>query len=241
MSEEPLSHRASVDIWRIDLEEDWDRFEPVLSTEEHARSLRYAAEPPAQQFRRCRIALRMLLARYLGCAPQGVTFRYTAAGKPELTRSTGVPLLHFNVSHCRRRALVAIAGEPVGIDLEFVHHDGSAVSELVDLVCHPDEQRSLRRLPEERRGPCFYRLWTRKEAYCKARGAGLQLSLPAIRFLLQQPGHPSAVDDALHSAATPWWTYDLDAAEDYVASLCCQSPSAQIRESTATPGSFLPS
>lgn len=233
---ERLSHPASVDIWRVDLEDDWDRFATVLSADEHARALRYSVEPPAQQFRRCRIALRLLLARYLHCAPGEVIFRYPPTGKPELARSAKAPPLHFNVSHCRRRALVAVAAGPVGIDLEFVHRDGEAVSELIDLVCHPDEKRALGRLPVDQRAPCFYRLWTRKEAYCKARGTGLQLSLPAIRFLLRQPGHPAVVEYA--SAASPWWTYDLDDAEEHVATLCYPNPRARIRSAAATAGSF---
>lgn len=215
---------GTVHVWHVDLEDDWDRFAHTLSADEQLRAERYAVPQPARQFRRCRAALRVVLAHHAGCRPADLAFRYGPFGKPELVGSAGS--LHFNVSHSAEQALIAIAGSPIGIDLESPQR-GIDTNELIDLVCHPKEKLTLAALPAQRRASAFYRLWTRKEAYCKARGSGLQLALPSIRFRPDDAGAAAAVDDA-STWASSWWVHGLKAPEGHVASVCVARPSIGI-------------
>jgi 4'-phosphopantetheinyl transferase len=215
---------GTVHVWHVDLAEDWDRFAHTLSADERLRAERYAIPQPGRHFRRCRAALRVLLAHYRGGAPADLAFRYGRFGKPELVGSSGS--LHFNVSHSGEQALIAIAGSLIGVDIESARR-GIDVEQLIDLVCHPQEKPALAALPAERRASAFYRLWTRKEAYCKARGAGLQLSLPSIRFHSGDAHTAAVVDDAL-KAESAWWVHDLEAQAGHVASLCVAQPSVRI-------------
>jgi 4'-phosphopantetheinyl transferase len=229
---------GTVHVWHVDLEDEWDRFSPALNAEERARAERYAASGPARQFKRCRAALRVLLARHCHCAPADLSFRYGRWGKPELEMSDALVPLHFNVSHSGERALVAISGAPIGIDLQSSEHvidiDG-----LIDLVGHSEEKRALAALPRDEAMSAFYRLWTRKEAYCKAVGSGLQLSLPSISFRLTETGTVQVNDEASSTSLT-WWVHDLQMPEEQVASLCATQPELRVLHRTARADQLLP-
>ena len=80
----------------------------------------------------------------------------TARGKPWFPAH---PEVHFSLSHTRGAVLAALAGEPVGVDVE--------------------QLRPLRwprvkaRLGTDLTGTEFFQLWVRREARAKRRGAGL--------------------------------------------------------------------
>jgi phosphopantetheinyl transferase len=58
--------------------------------------------------------------------------------------------------------------------------------ELVGVIAHPAERRSIERAPTEHRLALFKRCWTRKEAILKATGKGLVDDLQAIDVCLEQ-------------------------------------------------------
>lgn len=208
-----------LEIWRVDLDEaDWERHAHVLSADEKERAARFALPAPARRFRNGRIALRLLLSQRCGRAPGALQLRNGEFGKPSLVQPPSAPALHFNMTHSAGHALIALAGSPLGIDMESLDHRGIRLDKLADMVCHPDEKSALQDLPARQRAFEFYRLWTRKEAYCKARGTGLQLALPAIRFL-REPGRPEerVVDE---QDASSWWSREVEAPERCVASVC---------------------
>ncbi|MDN5871653.1 MAG: 4'-phosphopantetheinyl transferase superfamily protein [Nitrococcus sp.] len=168
---------ASVDVWRVSLSDPaWDEHCEAMSEEERLRSERFATERLRVRARRSRIALRCLLARYLGRPARELRFTYGAVGKPYM-RDVDI---HFNVSHSGDWALIGIGGHELGVDLEQIDRRGVNIAELVDLVCHPSEKERLRfsQTPAEH----FYALWTQKEAYCKALGVGIGHPLTALRF-----------------------------------------------------------
>ncbi|WP_157405172.1 4'-phosphopantetheinyl transferase family protein [Actinopolyspora halophila] len=126
------------------------------------------------------IALRRLLASYLGIAPREVDLvrepcpgcgephgRPAVAGDP--------PPLHYSLSHSSGLALFGVAAVPIGVDVEKVP-SGETV-QLCLPALHQAEQSELEESgPEERRSE-FARLWTRKEAYLKGIGTGLARDL----------------------------------------------------------------
>ena len=120
--------------------------------------------------------LREILSRYLDLAPAALRFDHNAYGKPSVAGAG----LHFNVSHSGDWAMLAVSAEQeVGIDIERI--DPSFVQEQIpERFFSPREVAQLRSLPPSEQTGAFFRCWTRKEAYIKARGLGLALALDSF-------------------------------------------------------------
>jgi 4'-phosphopantetheinyl transferase len=115
-----------------------------------------------------------LLGAYLDQSPQSVRFQVTEYGKPLLD-----PDLHFqfNVSHTEGLALLAFAEKRrIGIDVEKIRSQPDALK-LARRFFSERERQQLENIAEQEMPAAFFRCWSRKEAYIKARGEGLSLPL----------------------------------------------------------------
>jgi len=100
-----------------------------------------------------------------------------AAGKPFLRGSQN---LHFNISHAGDYVVCAVAGCPVGIDIEaetIIDCEG-----IARFAYNAADHRAWRAQPPEDKLAYFYRLWTLKESLSKAVGLGLSLDTKNICF-----------------------------------------------------------
>ena len=146
----------------------------LLSSDEQERARRFRVERPRNEFVLTRGTLRSLLAQYLGGAPQEVRFRYAVQGKPALEGESG---LSFNVSHTNGLALMAFVKQrAIGVDVENVARETEA-ERLAERFFSERERQALRPLGGDELQAAFFRCWTRKEAYIKAKGDGLSLPL----------------------------------------------------------------
>lgn len=174
---------AEVHVWRLSLTAPPARaieWADTLSDEEQARANRFHFDRDRNAYRLTRGALRGLLGSFLRRDPRELRFRRGPHGKPFLLGEA----LEFNVSHSGGLGLVAIAPDrPVGVDLEAVrdlsHFDG-----MVRRVLSPTEKARWSQVPEERRLEAFFFAWTQKEAYLKAIGAGLSVSMSDLEVSL---------------------------------------------------------
>lgn len=120
--------------------------------------------------------LRRVIGEHLELAPEEVAFvrePCPCCGAPRGRPALGEPAshLHFSLSRSGGWALVAIAADPVGADIEALpDHDTMAE---VSRVLHGDERAAISSAPTHERPEVFARTWTRKEAYLKAVGVGL--------------------------------------------------------------------
>ena len=104
---------------------------------------------------------------------RSLEFTYGAYGKPSLKGEPDTDSLFFNVSHTTDLIVYAITRTaPVGIDVEWIHSDFD-LEGIAGAFLGQEEAVSLTKLPVASRHAWFYRMWTRREAYCKARGHGL--------------------------------------------------------------------
>lgn len=90
----------------------------------------------------------------------------TPSGKPYFP---GHPHLHFNLSHSGPLLLCALSDFPVGVDIERVRPRRPELPRCA--LTGPEYARYLSLGAD---WPAFYTLWTRKEAWCKYTGLGLQ-------------------------------------------------------------------
>ncbi len=161
------------------LESQWRDF---LSPEEEAADRRFRVEPARRQHLAARALVRTTLSRYTDVDPRHWEFRPGPEGKPRIAGPAGVPPLRFNLSHTRGLvACVVTLGLDSGVDVE---RPGREIRDPLALARHgfaPAERRALRRLSGRAQRELFCDLWTLKEAYVKARGAGF-LALPARKL-----------------------------------------------------------
>lgn len=171
-----------VHVWSVNLRVDraavcacWD----LLSPEEAEIAASYRFANDLRQFVVTRSLVRKILARYVDRSPLDLRFDFGASGKPVLR---GIQSLHFNVSHSRDLALLAIAHRPIGIDLEFIRVEGMLQAE-VEQFLSTSERSQLRQLSPKARSTALWRCWTRKEAALKAAGLGLRYPMRRLNVL----------------------------------------------------------
>lgn len=160
--------------YRIDLDAPLpERAIRCLSAEEQTRAERFRFEHLRHRYRASRVALRTLLAQQLSVAPAEIRFITSATGKPSLHPDHGSSL-HFNLSHSESSGWIALAHQPVGIDVEPFDRPMPERASLVERIASINEQALMQQLPPRWQGPAFFLAWTRKEALLKAWGDGIQ-------------------------------------------------------------------
>ena len=148
-----------------------------LSAAEQQQAERFRFEKDAVHWRACRAALRGVLGEALGIAAGTVAFEFGEFGKPSLAPQWNG--LHFNLSHCRDLALIAICRDgAVGVDVEPADRAASLLG-CEDAFCHPEEMAGLP-ADEGSRAAILMEIWTKKEALLKALGTGFSLAAPSV-------------------------------------------------------------
>jgi 4'-phosphopantetheinyl transferase len=180
------------------------QLEAALSLDEKARAARFHFANDRNRFVVARGLLRVLLGAYLRQSPASIEFSYGQHGKPALSGGNSSSGLCFNVSHSSGFAVYAIAkGRNLGIDVEHIRPE-SAGEDIAQRYFSAREVSDLRTLSPEARVEGFFNCWTRKEAYLKATGMGLQIPLDSFAVSLL-PGQPAqflgGVDPRWHLAA----------------------------------------
>lgn len=207
-----------IHVWHaaLDREEDFlRRVEATLSLEEKARADRFHFANDRNRFVAARGLLRELLGRYLQQAPAALEFSYGRHGKPALSGKEASSGLCFNLSHSAGLAVYAIAKERnLGIDVEHVRPD-SAGDDIAQRYFSAREVSDLRTLPPEERVAGFFHCWTRKEAYLKATGMGLQIPLDSFSVSVL-PANPAQF---LGGVEARWHMDAYHPAEGFVAAV----------------------
>ena len=230
----PCCH--SVDVWRCDLDAvgdaDVDRLADTLAPDERARAASFVFAPDRRRFTVARAALRAVLAKYLDVAPTAVALGRHPQGRPTLL-GTAASALAFSVSRSAALALCAVASRrDIGVDIERIVR-GVADDVVHDRVLSRTEVTALRRLSPDRRDRAFFAVWTRKEAYAKARGLGL--ALPFERFSVSTDLDAPALLTAEDDDPARWTLRDLDAGAGYAAALAADGAVESLRTWSWTP------
>ena len=215
-----------VHVWQVELtavRSGEARWREIISHDEQARADRFRFAIDRESFTAARAILRILLGAYAGLTPEAVTFSYAEQGKPSLNTHEQNERVEFNLSHSGEIALLAFArGRAVGVDVERIRENLDP-EKIARRFFSRREQDELSALPPSERYVGFFRCWTRKEAYIKARGAGLSLPLRAFDVSLKA-GEQNALLDARteDTDITKWPLGELAVRNGYVAALCVE-------------------
>lgn len=210
-----------VHVWQAALEQPAPliaQLRSLLSDDERQRAHRFHFPADQRRYVVGRGVLRLLLGAYLVTKPEQLRFGYNAYGKPEL--SAGDFSLQFNLSHSGEIALYAMTHRhALGIDIECIRSN-LEWSALAQHVFSPHEQAVLAQLPVAEQLPAFFRCWSRKEAFIKARGMGLSLALDQFDVTLAPTDPPRLLatrDDP--QEASRWTLCDLPCPAGFAAAL----------------------
>ncbi len=198
--------KGTLHVWRLieDGSSDWyPKFWTVLSDDEKERAERFVFEKDRNMFVTVRGTLRFLLASYLSTPANNIEFECNAYGKPFICKPEDA-FYQFNVSHSKNIAVIIVARQMVGIDVEY-QDESFASFQIAERFFSKDEVTDLQNGPAHHFVERFFDCWCRKESYIKARGMGV--SLPLESFATRSSGDGSAL--LLHSHHFPGDVTDM--------------------------------
>lgn len=145
----------------------------VLGASEHERLNRYQGKR-YREFLQSRLLLRHALSSTLpGTLPPA---RWQITERPEqapFVHQAAEAGWHYSLAHSRGMIAVVISNDgPCGIDLEY-QRPRANIAELANQWFHPSETKLLTALAPREQTTAFYRLWTMKEAFIKAKGSSV--------------------------------------------------------------------
>ncbi len=214
-------------------------YETVLSVSELQRRDRFTFQQDRHQFLVTRAAVRHVLTLYSpSISPKMWRFCTNDYGKPRIAQQLE-PALYFNVSHTSGLIVLAVARQDIGVDVEHVGRNGNLV-DLAETFFAPIEWCDLRDLPKAERRSRFFELWTLKEAYVKARGAGFGLAFDSFSFRCDAPYASALAFDAAGEDKRRWRFWSGSLLDTYCLALAAQKDH-QGAEHSVSIRAFVPS
>lgn len=197
----------------------------ILEAEERQQLERASTPKHYRQVLVTRLLVRYLLSLYADVTPGDWRFTSNQYGKPRISAPTASCHLAYNISRTSGLVLIGIGNiGSLGIDTEYLRREADIVS-ITQGYFHSREVELLKTFAGERQRECFFRLWTVKEAYLKAQGLGLFMSLDSIcvgEFGASSFGYAINSDHA--PAAGNWHIESIDLGANRIAAICCQVP-----------------
>ena len=120
------------------------------------------------------------LCRIAGVRKGAIRYTHNAYGKPILQSP---PNLHYNVSHSGRWVVCGISDSRIGVDIEAV--EPIEAETIARDFFTAQEHASIVRLPEGEMLMQFYKIWTLKESYIKAKGMGMSIPLDSFSVIAE--------------------------------------------------------
>jgi 4'-phosphopantetheinyl transferase len=222
----PVLENRTVHVWRAALDtpgQSVGSLWPILARDEQERAAGFRFERDQKRWIVARGLLRVILGCYLGIAPDEVPLRYGPYGKPDLATAPCRERVRFNVSHSSGLALYALTRDrAVGVDVERVQADFPC-DEVAQRFFSPRENGMLRGLTGRERREAFFLYWTCREAYLKATGRGLSLSLEEFEISLA-PGDDAATVSVRGAPleSSRWGLLTLRPAPGYLAAVAVE-------------------
>lgn len=145
------------------------------------------------------LLVRCQICKLLNVSNQDIVFDVNKNGKPYLR---GYPNFYFNISHTKTAVIVAFSNTEIGADIEKIK---TVSFDIMNRHFTETEQRYILESMDKDRA--FYEVWTRKEAYFKHIGKGLQF--PLTSFDVMNPPIKLQIQ-----------TFQLN---DYIISVCAEN------------------
>ena len=216
---------GTADVWWARRQDAAPRHAELLDETERRRWAAYRHEADRERFLvGCALA-KTAIAAYTGQRPAAVSFDRTCprCGRPHGKPAIGGGGLEHSVAHSGDLVAVAVAGVPVGVDVEQLdgrtrQPGGGDPEALARLVLADEERAVLAAVHPSGRARAFLVAWTRKEAVTKAKGDGLRVPFGDV-VVAAAAGAPRLVAWPYPQPPGSVSVLDLDAEAGYVAAL----------------------
>src|SRR5262249_33258605 len=135
----------------------------------------------------------------------------------------------FNLSHAHEMAILGVtSGRAIGVDIEHVDPK-FAGDDIAARYFSEGELRTLRAFSQEQQCAAFFRCWTRKEAYIKARGEGLSMPLADFEVCLDEKEELWLTHHKDPGERTRWLLRNVPAPAGYVAAAVVEGRDLSFR------------
>ncbi len=237
---------GTADVWWARRQDASDRLAGLLDGTERRRWAAYRRPQDRERFLTGCALAKAVLARYTGQRPADVRFDRTCGqcgephGKPVIEGGGVEGGIEHSVAHSGDLVAVAVAGAPVGVDVEQfdgrprpLGGDGDPEA-LARLTLSAAERAALAAVPPAGRARAFLVAWTRKEAVTKATGDGLRAAFSDV-VVAADGGPPRLVSWPYPRSPRDVSLLDLDVDTGYVAALAVigRCDAARARDGSA--------
>lgn len=186
-----------------------------LNSTELNRAERFYKEIDKNRFLMYRAILKFILAAHTKLDVKNIFLNYDFNKKPYLASQ---PWLYFNISHSEDYAVIAISRKKVGIDIEYMSEDFKFTNLLPDIF-EDNEILTIQNTVNKKHA--FYTSWTRKEAFVKALGKGIDED---FKYIPSLDGEHN-IDSTLIKNTENWQVVSFDLADDYLGAVAFESSS----------------
>lgn len=194
----------------------------LLSDDELTRANKYHFEKDKRVYESGHVFIRKILSHYTSIEASKLELSPVVNQKPILKEAPFK--LHFNISHSGSKILVAVGFDSdVGIDVEKIIPDFD-MDGFAEANYHANELSHFRSLKNNDETDYFYKIWTRKEAWLKLTGEGINDRLKELDF----SGKPGMVHLAPHGHHDLYMT-SWNESNEYLATLAAYVNSSKIR------------
>jgi 4'-phosphopantetheinyl transferase len=211
-------------IWSLNFvvdDEAYNRYHSFLSKDEKERASRFKFYKDKRCYVVTKGVLRLLSGRYLNTDAKAIEFEYEKYGKPKLKHNTN---LNFNVSHSGDLAIIGfVHNHTIGVDIEKIKNDFDTF-EIASSCFSKHEIDALHKISKQEQHKAFYRCWTRKEAFIKAKGSGLSFPLDEFSVSLESDLDADVVWTKWNTDEKDQWKLtSFIPSEDYIAATIVDS------------------
>lgn len=202
------------------------RYVDILNADEKKRWQRFHFAKHRHQFLVARALVRSTLSLYADIKPADWQFVFNPYGKPEIAPTLGLPALRFNLAHTDGLIICGVVWKhALGVDVENVQKKHETLK-IAEHVFSKQEVADLISLPEAEQTERFYRYWTLKEAYIKAKGIGLALPLDQFSFIFSENNAIEiGFDPRLDDNPSNWLFWQLKPSMQHMVALALQAES----------------
>ncbi|HEY8507664.1 MAG TPA: 4'-phosphopantetheinyl transferase superfamily protein [Steroidobacteraceae bacterium] len=203
-------------------------YRQLLTEDERQKEMRFRFGRDQRQYLVTRALVRTVLSQYCDIPPEAWRFASDERGRPYVI-DAGEDVPQFNLSHTPGLILCGVTrARAIGVDAENLQSARNS-TRVAERHFSPQEVEDLKALPVEEQAERFLHYWTLKEAYIKARGAGLAM-MPLTRFGFTFPG-PGRLDVAfgpeIEDAPGHWKFWLLQPSAVQVAAVCAARESSR--------------
>lgn len=221
---------SEIHVWEIYLDynsDKVDKYIDILSDEEKNKAFSFRFSDVRGRYIISHAALRLLLSEYLGKSFAEISFYTNKKGKPYIKSNHGI---YFNLSHSHKISVVAISKEQeIGIDIEYLLRKIN-LKDIARRFFTIKENEKLDALPENLKKEAFFRCWTRKEAYLKAKGFGISVSLKSVEVSLLPEEKPEILAiDGLPMEQRNWSLFDIIHIHNYIGAIAAKGRYKNIK------------